>query len=460
MAAVVPKPKSKRATTPPAPLLYPRRKDKESTQYSIQRVDTMVHFRNILPVVQKTKRRTSGLPCNDNDSEKSSTTPKQQQPSRSFLCRKNSLFLTLPLLWIFYKTTLQSPQALRRRVEKPSGGLSSSSPSTKTATRKDSTGILGIADLADISPVKDIYTNHTLAHATWEEAVQDRQAIVQHLHEAGVHFDLSVLKLVPTADEVHALYGDQPVILGMERCAAFRAAYKPAERFVGIAGQHNVGTNAMVRYLRQNVAIPGNPREGFLPQVPWHKHGWEPLRHKYNFSFPANHDSVLPVVIVRDPYFWMHSMCESPYLMYWEHGETHCPNLVQSNGQGNPAKTQWGTFLRRWDSLAHVWSEFYREYEQVDYPRLMIRFEGELVCTFIYIYRVRMLQPAPYGTPQCHARFISFVPTNSAIFLVVDVLFHTEEVIDKIRECAGAKWKHNEFIHAPSAVKKNKYFSK
>ena len=40
------------------------------------------------------------------------------------------------------------------------------------------------------------------------------------------------------------------------------------------------------------------------------------------------------------------------------------------------------------------------------------------------------------------------------------MIFHTEEVIDKIRECAGAEWKHNQFIHDPSAVKKSKYFSK
>ena len=163
----------------------------------------------------------------------------------------------------------------------------------------------------------------------------------------------------------------------MERCAAFRAAHKPAARYVGIAGQHNCGTNAMVRYLQNNLAIQGNSREGFLPQVPWHKHGWESLRYRYNFSFPPDHDSVLPVVIVRDPYFWMHSMCESPYLMHWEHSDKHCPNLLKSNGQGNPAKTRWGTFPRKWDSLAHVWSDFYREYEQVDYPRLIIRFEGE-----------------------------------------------------------------------------------
>lgn len=85
-----------------------------------------------------------------------------------------------------------------------------------------------------------------------------------------------------------------------------------------------------------------------------------------------------PVLIVRDPYFWMHSMCESPYLMKWEHTEDDCPNLIKGNGEGNPAQTHWGGFSRKWNSLADVWSEFNREYEQADYPRLIVRFEGKM----------------------------------------------------------------------------------
>ena len=143
--------------------------------------------------------------------------------------------------------------------------------------------------------------------------------------------------------------------------------------------QHYFSTNAMYRYFKQNVAIPGSSREGkgFLPNVPWHKHGWEALRNNYEFSFPTDHNSVLPVVIVRDPYFWMHSMCESPYLMKWEHSVGHCPNLLKKNGMGNPVRTRWGKFDRQWNSLADVWSQFNGEYEEAEYPRLIIRFEGK-----------------------------------------------------------------------------------
>ena len=303
-------------------------------------------------------------------SSMSSSSPKQRGGGIS--SRKAVvLFLTIPFIWILHETAWQQDSALQRRADNDNLRHS------KSKTIKRMKKIIGIKDLADIAPVKHLYTNHTLDQASWDEAMAGREKVVDILMKAGLLIDLDVLKLLPTWDEVQKLYGDEPVILGLDRCQAFRKAHKPSNRFFAIAGQHNCGTNAMARYFKQNLAIPGNERDGFLPNVPWHKHGWEGLRHVYNFSFPANHDDVMPVVIVRDPYFWMHSMCESPYLMNWKHSEHHCPNLVKENGEGNPAKTMWGTYERRWDSLAHVWSEFYSEYEEADYPRLMIRFEGE-----------------------------------------------------------------------------------
>lgn len=75
-------------------------------------------------------------------------------------------------------------------------------------------------------------------------------------------------------------------------------------------------------------------------------------------------------------------MCESEYLMKWAHTEQNCPQLLTASGKPNPAHTRWGNFSRDWDSLADVWSKFYAEYEQAEYPRLMIRFEGELPHIF------------------------------------------------------------------------------
>lgn len=107
--------------------------------------------------------------------------------------------------------------------------------------------------------------------------------------------------------------------------------------------------------------------------------GWVDMRSKYMFSKPDDHDSVLPILIVRDPYYWyaqklsalirllllqpesdlsdlarysfhrFTSMCESPYLMKWPHTEEQCPNLVKDpqNDVGVPAKTRWGKVYDR-----------------------------------------------------------------------------------------------------------------
>jgi len=71
--------------------------------------------------------------------------------------------------------------------------------------------------------------------------------------------------------------------------------------------------------------------------------------------------------------------------MQWAHGPERCPNLVAdvdssmtTADAGQPVKILWGrNFWRHWKSLAHVWSEWYREYLDADFPRLIIRFEGK-----------------------------------------------------------------------------------
>jgi hypothetical protein len=84
----------------------------------------------------------------------------------------------------------------------------------------------------------------------------------------------------------------------------------------------------------------------------------------------TNKTNVLPVVLVRDPWTWMQSMCKNAYGVKWEHTRDHCPNLTDStvtiHYPGQPAQ---------WDSLVHLWSDWYNQYYHADYPRLMVRFE-------------------------------------------------------------------------------------
>jgi hypothetical protein len=124
-------------------------------------------------------------------------------------------------------------------------------------------------------------------------------------------------------------------------------------------------------------------------------------------------------------------MCESPYTMHWNMTDAHCPNLVEESTlwdadvtettqdipaeMGNPVYIQWGRWGRTFHSLAHVWSSWYREYYQAEFPRLIIRFE--------------------------------------------DLLFHTETVLDQVRECVGAEWTHPTFVYQTEPAKTAEYFS-
>lgn len=123
-------------------------------------------------------------------------------------------------------------------------------------------------------------------------------------------------------------------------------------------------------------------------------------------------------------------MCQSPYTMDWNRTDAHCPNLIEDTTIMNADMTaensdipaemgvsvfiRWGRWGRSWHSLAHVWNQWYREYYEADFPRLMIRFE--------------------------------------------DLLFHTKTVMNEIRECVGAQWKKPEFVYRTAPAKSGEYF--
>ena len=284
-----------------------------------------------------------------------------------------------------------------------------------------------------LSDLTDLQFTDDMPQQTWDEAAADRGPILDILHNAGLHVDVHVLQRLPTWTQVVEMYGDKPIILGKERCEAFREAIPAEHRYVGVAGQMNTGTNALAKYLANNIAITENTDHlGVLWTVPWYKHAWAALRYRYKYRKPDDHDTTLAVVTIREPYFWMQSMCTSPYTMEWNKSATHCPNLVEgtpailSDGrplfdnttQTTPVRVRWTKdHIRKWPSMAHLWSTWYREYvDDADLPRLVIRFE--------------------------------------------DMLFHTVQVMDEIRTCLGAAWKHEEFVFQAAPAKTHPYFAK
>ena len=153
---------------------------------------------------------------------------------------------------------------------------------------------------------------------------------------------------------------------------------------MGVAGLFNTGTNLLDTQMRKNIHMP----HANLWQVPWGKHRMAEVKWNHTATNMEKHDKdhVLPVVILRDPLAWLQSMCSHPYATNWKHAKHHCPNLVpnQQDREHYEILPQHSfevtikfdkKMINHYKSLVHLWSEWYRQYLEADYPVLLIRFE-------------------------------------------------------------------------------------
>ena len=90
-----------------------------------------------------------------------------------------------------------------------------------------------------------------------------------------------------------------------------------------------------------------------------------------------NKEFVLPVVTIRNPYSWFLSMCKNRYAAKWNHGRypPACPQLknLDDNDKWNEVKV--GKSIR-YESLAHMWSQWYSHYARdADFPYVAVRVE-------------------------------------------------------------------------------------
>lgn len=228
-----------------------------------------------------------------------------------------------------------------------------------------------------------------------EQAKMGKEPLLQLLEEAGVtNIDVEVLQKLPLFNTIQDLYGPGPVLVGTETCQAFRESVPKEEASLGVAGMFNTGTNLMALYLEANCKMPfskNRKNHGIRWQVPWGKHILASLKWINTAGHEERTDksTVLPIVIVRDPYSWMESMCRNHYGARWHYTKDHCPNLVPNeedyklfpySGKNIPVRLDYGGDhslpITSYDSLAHLWSEWYRQYvEDADYPRLIVRYE-------------------------------------------------------------------------------------
>ena len=262
----------------------------------------------------------------------------------------------------------------------------------------------------------------------------DKTRLIQILIDAGVppeELTPQMMNSLPSESTIVSLYGEGPRIIGLETCTAYRSNILPVNRKVAPAGLFNTGTNILSELLLDNCDFPDAvvwPND--LPnrfrdkkwglkavraQVPWGKHNPVTFRGNHVSAVGGEgivQDTVLPVVVVKDPYSWMGSMCRHNYAAYWNQ-DTHCPKLVHSgdsgNGKPNNVEVRFkpgrADGIVHYDSLVSFWNEWYGDYHNAlvrdrSFPGLIIRYE--------------------------------------------DLLFHLDEVLPKICDCAGGTNKNKD----------------
>ncbi|GKY92160.1 hypothetical protein MPSEU_000187300 [Mayamaea pseudoterrestris] len=219
----------------------------------------------------------------------------------------------------------------------------------------------------------------------------DKERLLEILLHSGLEVSLNDCMALPKWSEVTDLYGDVPVVYGLDTCERYQqiiagtnGTIQPAPR---VAGLYNTGTNA----LAQSFNINFQPVEHYHDQdVPGGKHV-APTR-EYLATYPdmEGRKYVLPVTLIRDPFRWLQSMCRDGYAAKWSKGiDGRCPNLVLNAREKETMQQYSDTFpvnvsmknkqfWDHYDSLSHMYSTWYRLWLDADYPRLIIRFEDTL----------------------------------------------------------------------------------
>jgi len=226
-----------------------------------------------------------------------------------------------------------------------------------------------------------------------EETYGVDEHIVSILHAASVEIDKELAEQLPTWDDVVSLYGEKPIISGLETCEPYRQAVKPADRMIGPAGMFNTGTNLLFELMKVNCDIKEahtkhrEPRRnGMRWQAPWGKHN-PPTTHRFQNVAKAwgtgiKQDDFMPVVLIKDPYSWMGSQCRHKYTTFWGHDDEHCPNLIRwritEEDVPSIVRVKFALVMKTYESLLDMWNKWYEEWHDQTFPHLTTRFEDLL----------------------------------------------------------------------------------
>ncbi|EED89341.1 predicted protein [Thalassiosira pseudonana CCMP1335] len=268
--------------------------------------------------------------------------------------------LDLVLLWIYMHVTIAEP------VRQNSSGAEAS--------------LLHLSDWRDVE-------KKTKALRDWKKIASEKKSLVKEtsyynvddriakiLESAMTQIDEETAAKLPKWQDIVSMYGEKPIIHGLETCEPYRETVPPENRMTGPAGLFNTGTNLLFQLMKENCDIKEakhstshhEPREnGIRYQPPWGKHN-PPKTHRFKNVAQAwgggiKQDDFLPIVLIKDPYSWMGSECRHKYFANWDH-----TTVKYAIGEGE------------YTSLLDVWNVWYNEYEELSFPMLQTRFEDLL----------------------------------------------------------------------------------
>jgi hypothetical protein len=328
-----------------------------------------------------------------------------------------ALILGLFVVWSFNVTFYHSQLQIKLLTDHGARQDKGSTYFTKLQFQAKNLTLESLQDLTDDDLVEATDNSTSLAQAR-----QGKEPLIEILKDAGVNdIDFATLRQLPKWSAVQELYGEGPIVFGLDQCQTFRDSTPPEKRSVGPAGLFNSGTNVLSLYLEANCYFVEN-QNGIQWQVPWGKHVMASLRGRHFVPNKESFDvsTILPIVTIRDPYSWMKSMCRHGYGLRWHHRPEHCPNLVPNEhdyslfafpGKNIPVRISWDNeHASKWNSMAHLWSDWNLQYYGAqDFPKLIIRFE--------------------------------------------DLIFHPKEVITQICECAGGSLRKDKFLYILDSAK-------
>jgi hypothetical protein len=126
-------------------------------------------------------------------------------------------------------------------------------------------------DLKGLVPEADLPEN--MESITYEEAIQGREHLLDILTDAGVEeLDVPTILSLPKWSQVTKLYGDGPVVIGLETCQTFRDTIPVDDASIGTAGVESAALTdiaAIVVHVRLTLFL-----QFFRHVQHWHESIW------------------------------------------------------------------------------------------------------------------------------------------------------------------------------------------